>query len=370
MINYKQLHHFWSVARAGGIVRAAERTGLAPQTLSGQIAALETTLGVNLFRRQGRRLVLTETGDMVLEYAEEIFRLGTELEDALSTRSAGRALPFRVGVSDVVPKAIAYVLLAPSIALPEPMRIVCRENKLDQLLGELAVHKLDVVLADSPLPPNMDVRGYSHKLGESPVSFFAAPALAEKLKGSFPACLHGAPLLLPGADAAVRRPLLRWLEEHKVIPRIVGEFDDSALMKAFGEAGVGVFPTADLIKEDVCRQHGGRVSKTIGDEIMCTFPAALNGVLAACDMQRRMGRDIDFVRDNLAVRIGLHHGGGERHHREVETRLGGDHGTCGCDVGERAREPGAVEQRVLVVQRNPQSATRQLDRLGFVLLHA
>jgi len=256
MINFKQLHHFWSVARAGGVVRASERTGLAPQTLSGQIAALETTLGVNLFRRQGRRLVLTETGDMVLDYAEEIFRLGTELEDALSTRSAGRALPFRVGVSDVVPKAIAYVLLAPSIALPEPMRIVCRENKLDQLLGELAVHKLDVVLADSPLPPHMDVRGYSHKLGESPITFFATPALCASLKGPFPACLNGAPLLLPGADAAVRRPLLRWLEDHKVHPRIVGEFDDSALMKAFGEAGVGIFPSADLIADEVCRQHG------------------------------------------------------------------------------------------------------------------
>lgn len=256
MINFKQLHHFWSVARAGGVVRASERSGLAPQTLSGQIAALETTLGVSLFRRQGRRLVLTETGDMVLDYAEEIFRLGNELEDALSTRSAGRALPFRVGVSDVVPKAIAYVLLAPSMAIPEPMRIVCRESKLDQLLGELAVHKLDVVLADSPLPPNMDVRGYSHKLGESPVSFFATAAVASTLRGPFPACLDGAPLLLPGADASVRRPLLRWLEESKVRPRIVGEFDDSALMNAFGEAGVGIFPTADLIADEVCRQHG------------------------------------------------------------------------------------------------------------------
>lgn len=256
MLNYKQLHHFWNVARAGGVVRASERSGLAPQTLSGQIATLEASLGVTLFRRQGRRLVLTETGRMVLDYAEEIFRIGSELEDALSSRAAGRAVPFRVGVADVVPKAIAYVLLAPSMKLPEPMRIVCRENKLDQLLGELATHKLDVVLADSPLPPNMDVRGYSHKLGESPLGFFATPDLAASLEGPFPACLDRAPLLLPGAEAAVRGPLLRWLEQHKVRPRIVGEFDDSALMNAFGEAGVGIFPTANLIADRICRQHG------------------------------------------------------------------------------------------------------------------
>lgn len=274
MLNLKQLHHFWNVARAGGVVRAAERSGLAPQTLSGQVAALEGTLGVSLFRRQGRRLVLTETGSMVLDYADEIFRLGTELEEALSSRSAGRAQPFRVGVSDVLPKAIAYVLLAPAMALAQPMRIICRENKLDQLLGELAIHKLDVVLADSPLPPSMDVRGYSHKLGESAVSFFAAPALSGGLKGDFPACLDGAPLLLPGPEASIRRPLLRWLEEHKVRPRIVGEFDDSALMKAFGEAGVGVFPTPALIADEVCSQHRVRCLGT-ADSVRESFYAIL-----------------------------------------------------------------------------------------------
>lgn len=272
MLNYKQLHHFWSVARAGGVVRASERSGLAPQTLSGQIAALEATLGVTLFRRQGRRLALTETGRMVLDYAEEIFRLGSELEDALSSRAAGRAVPFRVGVADVVPKAIAYVLLAPSMRLPEPMRIVCRENKLDQLLGELGTHKLDVVLADSPLPPHMDIRGYSHKLGESPLGFFATPALAAQLTGDFPACLDRAPLLLPGTEAAVRGPLLRWLETHKVRPRIVGEFDDAALMRAFGEAGAGIFPSAMLIHDEVCRQHGVKCLGT-ADSVIESFYA-------------------------------------------------------------------------------------------------
>jgi LysR family transcriptional activator of nhaA len=184
MLNFKQLHHFWSVARAGGVVRASERSGLAPQTLSGQIATLEANLGVTLFRRRGRGLALTETGQMVLDYAEEIFRVGSELEEALQNRATGRAIPFRVGVADVVPKAIAWLLLAPSMELPEDVRIVCREDKLERLLGELAIHKLDVVLADSPMPPQMDVRGYSHKLSESSVSFFAAPALAPRLRWS------------------------------------------------------------------------------------------------------------------------------------------------------------------------------------------
>lgn len=254
MLNYKQLHHFWSVARAGGIVRASERSGLAPQTLSGQIATLESDLGVTLFQRQGRRLVLTETGRMVLDYAEEIFRLGSELEEAVRTRAAGRMAPFRVGVADVVPKAIAYLLLAPSMQLAEPMRIICREGKLERLLGELAIHKLDVVLADSPLPSNMDVRGYSHTLGESTIGFYAAGSLTESLRGDFPACLDGAPLLLPGLEAAVRGPLLRWLETAKLRPRVVGEFDDSALMRAFAEAGAGIFPTAQLIGDELLAQ--------------------------------------------------------------------------------------------------------------------
>lgn len=256
MLNYKQLHHFWSVATAGGIVRASERTGLAPQTLSGQIAALEASLGVTLFRRQGRHLVLTETGQTVLAYVEEIFRIGNELELALQNRAIGRMLPFRVGVSDVVPKAIAYLLLAPSMQLDEPVRIVCREDKLERLLGDLAIHKLDVVLADSPLPSNMDVRGYSHKLVECPLGFFAAPSLAARLEGEFPACLDGAPLLLPGSDSAIRGPLLHWLEDNHVRPQIAGEFDDSALMMAFGEAGVGVFPTAILLREQLETQRG------------------------------------------------------------------------------------------------------------------
>lgn len=264
MLNYKQLHHFWNVARAGGVVRASERSGLAPQTLSGQIATLEASMGVTLFRRQGRHLVLTETGEMVLAYADEIFRIGNELEEALNNRATGRAIPFRVGIADVVSKAIAWLLLAPSMQLQEPVRIVCREDKLERLLGELAIHKLDVVLADGPMPGNMNVRGFSHKLGESTVSLFAAPALADRLSGSFPGNLSGMPMLVPGADAAVRRPLMHWLEVQGISPRVVGEFDDSALMKAFGEAGAGVFPAPTLIADQVCSQYKVRCIGEIG----------------------------------------------------------------------------------------------------------
>lgn len=255
MINYRQLHHFWTVARAGGIVRGAERSGLAPQTLSGQIATLEAELGVSLFKRQGRGLALTDTGRVTLDYAEEIFRLGDELEEAIRSRASGRAVPFRVGIADVVPKTIAWLLLAPSMTLAEPMRIVCREGKFDALLGELAIHKLDVVLADGPLPPNMDVRGYSHKLSESTIGFFATPELAASLQGGFPRNLDGAPLLLPGSEAAVRGPLLRWLDAAAIKPRIVGEFDDSALMRAFAEAGAGIFPSATAVGEQLCAQN-------------------------------------------------------------------------------------------------------------------
>ena len=259
MLNYKQLHHFWNVARAGGIVRASERSGLAPQTLSGQVAALEASLGVTLFRRQGRRLALTETGQVVLSYAEEIFRTGSELEEAIANRATGRVIRFRVGVSDVLPKTIAWRLLEPALAQTEPLRLVCREDKLERLLGELAIHKLDLVLADSPMPAHMDVRGFSHQLADSAVALYAAPPLADRLGNSpFPDCLHHAPLLLPGPDAAVRRPLAHWMERMRVTPRIVGEFDDSALMKSFGQAGAGVFPAPERIAAEIQAQYGVR----------------------------------------------------------------------------------------------------------------
>jgi len=248
MLNFKHLHYFLAVARSGGVIRAAERLHLTPQTLSGQIAQFEERLGVALFRRAGRHLELTEAGRLAQSYAEEIFQTGSELEDLLRNGGKERFITFRVGIADVVPKFIAHRLLAPVLELPEAIRLECHEDHLDRLLADLAIHRLDMVLADRPMPPGTDIKGYSHPLGESALAFMASPELAERLTGNFPACLDGAPLLLPGRDSALHSALPRWLERQNVHMRIVGEFDDSALTKAFGEAGAGVFtaPAASL----------------------------------------------------------------------------------------------------------------------------
>ncbi len=255
MLNFKHLHYFRAVAKAGAINRAAEKLHLAPQTLSGQISAFEERLGVLLFRRSGRRLELTDAGRTALAYADEIFHVGAELEEALQNREAVPVHPFRVGIADVVPKAIAYQLLAPALLLAEPVRLVCREDRLQQLAAELSIHRLDMVLADRPLPAGMDIKGYSHPLGDCGIAFLATGSLARKLGPDFPACLDGAPLLIPGEDSALRVPLLRWLEKNQAAPAIVGEFDDSALMSAFGQAGAGVFPVPLTTTHAVMAQH-------------------------------------------------------------------------------------------------------------------
>jgi LysR family transcriptional activator of nhaA len=255
MLNYKHLHYFRTVAKTGAINRAAEKLHLTPQTLSGQISAFEARLGVALFRRSGRRLELTDAGRTALAYADEIFHVGAELEEALQNRAAAPVHPFRVGIADVVPKAIAYQLLAPALTLAEPVRLVCREDRLEQLAAELSIHRLDMVLADRPLPSGMDIKGYSHPLGECGIAFLAARSVAKKLKPDFPDALHGAPLLIPGDDSALRVPLLRWLERKSLQPTIVGEFDDSALMSAFGQAGAGVFPVPLTTAREVMKQH-------------------------------------------------------------------------------------------------------------------
>ncbi|MHB1187210.1 transcriptional activator NhaR [Thiobacillus sp.] len=255
MLNYKHLHYFRTVAKSGAINRAAEKLHLTPQTLSGQISILEDRLGVALFRRCGRRLELTDAGRTALTYADEIFHVGAELEEALQNRSATRVHPFRVGIADVVPKAIAYQLLAPALTLAEPVKLMCREDRLEQLAADLAVHRLDMVLADRPLPSSMDIKGYSHPLGECGIAFLAARSISKTLEPDFPANLHGAPLLIPGGDSALHAPLLRWLERRGIQPTIVGEFDDSALMSAFGQAGAGVFPVPLTTTQEVMRQY-------------------------------------------------------------------------------------------------------------------
>ena len=269
-LNYKQLHHFWTVANAGSLKRGSERLNLTPQTLSGQIAALEQTMGVELFRRAGRGLALTEMGRVALSYANEIFQAGGELESALRSPPAGRLLPFRVGVADVVPKSIAYRLLAPAMALAVPLRVVCREDKLDRLLGELAIQRLDMVLADRPMPSETDVRAFSHKLGECGISFFATPQLAARHGGVFPDCLEGAPLLVPSEDTSVRARLMRWLGSRRIQPRIVGEFDDSALMNEFGCGGIGIFIAPTAIAAEV-RSHYGVEILGQTDEVVDRF---------------------------------------------------------------------------------------------------
>ena len=267
MMNYKQLHYFWAVAKTGSIVRACEQLNLTPQTISGQIGLLEKSLGVKLFRRAGRRLELTETGRLTLSYAEEIFHTGGELEAALRSHPEDRHLLFRVGVADVVPKSIAYHLLAPAMDLATPVRIICREDKLERLLAELAIQRLDLVIVDSPMSAEIDVKGYSHKLGECGISFFATTRLAAVHGKNFPQSLHGAPLLIPGENSIVRGRLMRWFGEQQIQPRIVGEFDDSALMNAFGQSGIGVFIAPTIIADEVCRQYGVEVIGQTSDVI-------------------------------------------------------------------------------------------------------
>lgn len=256
MLNYRQLHYFWVVAKTGSIVRASEQLNLTAQTISGQISLLEQTYGMDLFRRVGRQLELTEAGRLALPYAEQMFQLGGELEALLRAQPDEQQILFRIGVADVVPKSIVYRLISPTMELAEPIRITCREDKLERLLADLAIQRLDLVISDSPMPTHLDIKGYSQKLGECGVSFFATKALAKLYGADFPAGLQGAPLLVPSQDTVVHSRLMRWFAEHNVRPRIVGEFDDSALMKAFGKSGSGIFIAPSVIAEEVQAQYG------------------------------------------------------------------------------------------------------------------
>ncbi len=259
MINYKHLHYFWAVAREGGVARASERLHLTPQTISGQLSLLESQLGVSLFNRVGRNLELTETGRLVLSYADEIFSLGGELEEVVQQSPAGLPQLFRVGVVDVLPKSIAHRILAPALQMKEPIRMICREASLDTLLAELSIHRLDLVLADSPIPSTVSTRGYSHKLGECDISFFASFELEKTLKGDFPACMNGAPLLLPGSGTQLRSGIDKWLDKNRLKPNVIAEFEDSALMKAFGQSGAGIFIAPSAIENEMQQQYNAKV---------------------------------------------------------------------------------------------------------------
>ncbi|NOR43929.1 MAG: transcriptional activator NhaR [Gammaproteobacteria bacterium] len=255
MVNYKHLHYFWVVAKEGGIARASERLHLTPQTISGQLSSLEDHLGISLFSRVGRGLELTETGRFVLSYADEIFSLGGEMEELIHQLPAGLPKTLKVGVVDVVPKSIAHRILSPALKMADPVRMICQESSLDTLLAELAVHRLDLVLADRPIPSTVSTRGYSHKLGECGVSFFATKKIVKKLKNKFPQCLDGAPMLLPSSGNYLRSGIDRWLDKHRLYPRVVAEFDDSALMKVFGQEDAGIFIAPSAIEAEVEVQY-------------------------------------------------------------------------------------------------------------------
>ncbi len=260
-MNFKHLHYFWVAAKAGGIVRAGAQLNTTPQTLSGQIKLLEERLGRRLFRKSGRKLELTDDGRVALRYADEIFALGGELQAAMrEKRGQGpQVLEFRVGVEDAVAKSVAYRLLEPALSMAVSVRLICTEGPFNDLMAQLALHRIDLVIADEPLTSRLSVKAFNHALGRSPMSFFCTPALADTLQGPFPACLNGAPMLIPGATSSLRPQFEAWLLQQQLQPRVVGEFDDGALMMAFGREGRGVFISPSVVEALTAAQYGVRV---------------------------------------------------------------------------------------------------------------
>lgn len=254
-LNYHHLLYFWTVAREGGIVPAARSLRLAHPTVSGQIRQLERSLGETLFDRSGRRLELTEMGRVVYRYADEIFALGRELMDTIQSRPTGRPVQLVVGVTDAMPKLVVRALLDPALRMEEPVRLTVEEDRHERLLAELAMHNLDVVLADAPIPPGASIRAYNHLLGQCGVSLYAASALAERLGTGFPGSLDGAPFLMPSRHSSLRRALDQWLERHGLRPVVVAEIEDSALLNFFGRDGLGVVAVPSVIAHTVEAQH-------------------------------------------------------------------------------------------------------------------
>ena len=260
-MNFKHLHYFWVTAKAGGVMRAGEQLHTTPQTLSGQIKLLEERLGRPLFRKRGRQLELTDDGRTALRYADDIFALGGELETAMRERRAGTGpmREFRVGIEDAVAKTVAYRLLEPALQLPEPVRLICVEGQFPDLMAQLALHRMDLVLSDEPLTNRLSVKAFNHPLGSSPISFFCARGLRKQLRGDFPYCLSGAPMLLPGGSSSVRPQLDAWFTQQGLNPRVLAEFNDGALMGAVGREGRGVFVAPGVVEAETCAQYGVQV---------------------------------------------------------------------------------------------------------------
>lgn len=258
-LNYHHLFYFWTVVREGTVSQAADHLRLAQPTVSTQIKQFEQAIGQTLLERQGRRVVPTEVGRVVYRYADEIFSIGRELQQTLQGRPSGRASRLRVGVANAVPKLIVYQMLRPATDATPPIHLFCQEGQPEELLAQLATHALDVVISDAPASPHVRVKVFSHPIGESGTTFFAAPALARRVRRGFPDSLNDAPMLLPAPETVHRRALEQWFDSIGVSPSVIGEFEDSALMKAFGEAGHAVFPAPTVIAREVCKHYGVQV---------------------------------------------------------------------------------------------------------------
>lgn len=248
--------YFWVLAREGSLARASSELRLAQSTISKQIHQFEDMLGHSLFTKRGRRLVLTESGRVAYRYADEIFCLGRELLDTMRDRPVGKPITVTVGIADVVPKLVVERVLSSSLILGEQVRLICKEGKPDRLLADLALHDLDVILADAPANPNVNVRAYNHLLGESAIVLLGSRTLAAESRLGFPHSLSGLPVLLPTDNTALRRNLEQWFDVHGIRPNVVGEFEDSALMMTFGGEGAGIFPSMKVLSRDVEKQYG------------------------------------------------------------------------------------------------------------------
>ena len=257
-LNHHHLFHFWTVVREGGVTRASEKLNVSQPTVSGQLRELQEALGEKLLARSGRTVVLTDVGRTVYRYADEIFALGRELQEAVKGRVTHPAR-LAVGVTMVVPKLVVYQMLEPALQLPEPIQLDCVQERLERLVAELAIYSLDLVLADTPAPPAVKVRAYSHVLGECGVSVFGTERMAASHRRRFPRSLDGAPFLLPSGDSGLRLSLEDWFRANDVRPRVVGTFEDSALIDTFGRAGAGLFVMPSAIEPQVRRQYGVRL---------------------------------------------------------------------------------------------------------------
>jgi LysR family transcriptional activator of nhaA len=255
-LNYKHLSYFWMVGKTGSIVRASEQLFVTPQSISGQLAELEQSLNVKLFRKAGRGLELSDMGRKIFSYADEIFTLGNELVKLTQSEDVIKCQPFHIGIADSVAKSIAYRVIEPILKLDNSIRLTCKEGKLPNLLSQMSINRLDLVIADRPMPTNLNVRAHNHFLGESKLAIFGKRSLIEENAGeAFPKILNNAKFLIPGEDFAIQKKLLQWFESKKIYPHFVAEFDDSALLKSFGQSGAGFFAAPNAIAEYICKQY-------------------------------------------------------------------------------------------------------------------